>query len=169
MKHLRRSTWMLAALCLLFLAACGTSASASGAGVPIPFTIFLESVKHAQYTNYRMLPTTKVKNQKAFEEMRSYILTRYQGQVTSSYMASGMTFDCVQDVQYVHPQEPSDVPGPSPIGSEGNAKVVKTPLCPGGGAPLQRVMLEDLVQFHTLQDYLQVIKKSPGDIPPAAH
>ena len=95
----------LLALTLFFsVSACGFASSSAGgvsltnvSNSPLPFAAFLQQVKNAQYSDYARLSTTRVQNEQAFLEMRSYILKKYTGaQVASAVMnTDGQIFDCM--------------------------------------------------------------------------
>jgi hypothetical protein len=149
--------------------ACG-SASSTGASTPtpeslVPFTTFLQRVPHARYSDYSGLPTTKVQNEQEFEAMRSYILKIYNGKrADSSYLMNGQTFDCI-----ISNSKPGNPPTPSTEGTStstvGQPNTSATTPCKNGTIPMQRITLEKMVQFPTLQAFLA---KSPGgpSLPP---
>jgi hypothetical protein len=97
-------------------------------------------VSSATYQEYAGQPGAQVRDSSAFQQMRAYILAKYQGvRVTRSITdADGGVFDCVQ-----RPSATS-----SPAGT-----------CPPGSIPMRRITLADLVRFPTLQ---QFFNKGPG-------
>jgi hypothetical protein len=161
---------ILLVLTLFTIEACGSDSSSTGpsnlsSGSPVPFTTFLQRVTQARYSDYTGLPTTKVQNAQAFEAMRSYILKLYADkQVTSSYLMNGQTFDCV-----ISNSNPGNPPTPSTPGAfnptQEQSDVFITAPCQNGSIPMQRVTLEKLVQFPSLQAFLS---KSPdgSSLPP---
>lgn len=157
--------------CILTLAvffsvsACGVSSSstpgASSTNVsnaPLPFAAFLQQVEHAQYSDYAQRGSSRVQNEQAFQEMRSYILKKYVGvQVASSYNSNdGQIFDCI-----VRTSESSASPPPAqePTSTRGLSNASMQTNCPDGTIPTKRITLAQLVQFPTLQAFLA---KSPG-------
>jgi hypothetical protein len=119
----------------------GTTGSSSAAQ---SFETFLADVSSATYQNYANLPGARVRDASAFQQMREYVLTRYQGvRVTQSFTdGSGAVFDCVQQ-----PTATADT------------ATITTGACPTGTIPTRRITLTDLVRFPTLQQFLS---KSPG-------
>jgi hypothetical protein len=169
MSSLKLRLLILLAFALFMVEACG-SASSTGASTPtpeslVPFTTFLQRVPHARYSDYSGLPTTKVQNEQEFEAMRSYILKIYNGKrADSSYLMNGQTFDCI-----ISNSKPGNPPTPSTEGTStstvGQPNTSATTPCKNGTIPMQRITLEKMVQFPTLQAFLA---KSPGgpSLPP---
>ena len=169
MSSLKLRLMILLAFALFTLEACGSD-SAKGSsnptpGSPVPFTTFLQRVAQAHYSDYAGLPTTKVQNEQEFEAMRAYILMQYNGKMAdSSYLMNGQTFDCI--ISNSHPGNP---PTPSTAGTStstvGQSSTSTTTPCKNGTIPMERITLEKLVQFPTLQAFLG---KSPGgsSLPP---
>ena len=159
---------ILATFLLFLVTACGSNSSTTGSSSstnnsPVPFNTFLQSVSQAQYSDYTQLSTTKVQNKQAFEEMRTHILNLYNGvKVNSTYMVNGQVFDCVAVKGSVTPNPPKPVGTP---GTQGQSGTSTQTSCKDGTIPMQRVTLEQLVQFPTLQAFLA---KSPGgsSLPP---
>ena len=151
-------------LVFVFITACGSSAGGSNATSSshsvISFPQFLQSVAGAHYSDYAHLSITKVQNEEAFEEMRVYILHLYSGvRVLSTYVFDGNAFDCV-----LTPSQPSGTfKSAAPLIAQTNVLAPST--CQDGSIPMERVTLERLVQFTTLQAFLG---KSPdgGSLPP---
>jgi hypothetical protein len=147
---------LISATLLFLLTTCSTS-SASGSsnlnnapGSPVPFPTFLQNVARAHYDDYAHLSTTRVRDEPAFEEMRAYILKLYADiQVVNTYLVDGRSFDCV-----VPRVNPSSQPRTSEF-----SKTVDQGTCQEGSIPMERVTLERLVRFPTVQAFLQ---KSPG-------
>ena len=167
MKIAKVYSGILAAFILLLLAACGTNSSATGgftSNGPVPFSTFLQHVSQAQFSDYAQSPTTKVQNESAFNEMRTHILKVYEGvKADSSYSVDGQTFDCVVVSSAVTTNPPRQVGTP---GTQSSSSASTATSCKDGTFPMQRVTLEQLVQFPTLQAFLA---KSPGGsfLPPA--
>ena len=136
---------------MLVAAACGQLAGDPGnvgdrggkdtAGT-VPFGVFLEGVRSASYRDYAGRPATRVRNKQAFEEMRNFLLARYQGaHVVRSYAAGGAVFDCIEQVG-----APADPPAPAsaPAGSSGTyAASGQTQACPDGTVPVRRLTLHE--------------------------
>jgi hypothetical protein len=175
-----QSKWcfsLIAVIVLCITAACGSVSSATGSSstvstsnVPVPFGKFLQGVSNARYSDYTQRTTTKVQNAQAFEEMRLYVLKLYTGvRVVSTYVANGQSFDCVVSTSKQGPppaSAPTQIAGSTPIGQSNAAN---STACKPGTIPMQRITLDQLVQFATLQAFLT---KSPGGsslppVPPA--
>jgi hypothetical protein len=144
-----------------------------------PLSEFLHSVDSAEFAPYAALPQAKVRDAAAFEEMRTYIQSRYADvEVVHSFTDSaGQVFDCVPEQQ--HPSlraaptaaapQPPDLP--TPEGSQPappGARHVEPQLspdqmdafgnqrwCPAGTVPLRRITLSELASFETLQQSFQ--------------
>jgi hypothetical protein len=134
----------------------------------VPFDLFLEGVRSASYRDYAGHPATRARDQQAFEEMRNFLLARYQGaHVVRSYAAGGAVFDCIERVG-----APADPPAPAsaPAGSSGTyAASGQTQACPDGTVPVRRLTLHDLVRFATLRQYLAKGPGGPDRLPPTSH
>ena len=166
MKTSKAFWGMLVAVVLFLVTACGTNSSTTGSsgstnGTVVPFSTFIQNVSQAQYSDYAPRSTTKVQNEQAFEEMRTHILKLYDGvKVGSTYMANGQTFDCIVPTGVAKSGPPQNVSAPSTSGTQqGQAGTSTQSSCKNGTIPMQRVTLEQLVQFPTLQAFLA---KSPG-------
>lgn len=162
-----------------------TNNQAGNSGSSADFTTFLQQVARARYTDYSMLPSTKVQNEQEFETMRSHILTLYAGkQIVSSFREpNGLYWDCAV-VAPSHANPPPFSPQswgngqtkndpfinkaePVTTGPEGtdhevlNNRPINSAGCQEGTYPWMRVTLERLVQFPTLQEFLSG-GKGPG-------
>lgn len=159
---------LLATLALFIIVACGSNSSTGGSNTTsssstlVPFDTFLQNVSHAQYSDYSSLPTAKVQDEQAFNQMRDYILKLYTGrQVANSYIVNGRSFDCLVNTSVSKQANP-----PAPSGSQGSANnsgqanTSTSSHCKTGTIPMERVTLERLVQFPTLQAFLG---KGPGN------
>src|ERR1039457_606311 len=91
------SRWIapLAIVTLLLTVSCTQQAGAGDAGdmvglyPAVPFGAFLASVASASYRQYAGRPGARVRDQQAFDEMRSYLLARYHGaRAVRSYTAA---------------------------------------------------------------------------------
>ncbi|MBB5866827.1 hypothetical protein F4553_000206 [Allocatelliglobosispora scoriae] len=128
---------LLTSLTLLVLTAgCGQSAGAGPTPSPPPsFDSFLASVRAAEYSDYA---GTAVAGAPEFEQMRQYLLDRYQAvRVTKTVQDGDAAVDCTA--------------GPAASGEAG--------LCPAGSVPIRRTTLTDLTRFARLEDFLA---KAPG-------
>lgn len=68
--------------------------------VLVPFNDFLKEVSSVPPINYLAGPTSRVKTVAAFEEMRQYILTMYQGvTVAHSFLSGPNPVDCIPIMQ----------------------------------------------------------------------
>jgi hypothetical protein len=169
----------LAAIAVL-VAACGQHAGHAGSGdkgaasrAPVvSFDAFLASIRSATYRGYAARPGAKVRSDRAFDEMRGFLLGRYRhARVVHSYSVDGVVFDCLQ-------RHGTSVPAPTPARSPGgsgaaapNAAAAGTAAageagggeagggCPDGSVPVRRITLAEMVRFPTLKEFLS---KGPG-------
>lgn len=110
----------------------------------VPFTTLVATVEAARYADYAGRPGVVVRDEEAFEEMRRYLVQRYQAaEVTRSVVSDGAVFDCYRSTAATPPAEGSSGAG----------------LCPDGSIPVRRVTLDDLVRFPSLAAFLG---KGPG-------
>lgn len=146
----------------------------------VSFSQFLTNVAQAQYTDYAGQPTTTIQNQQAFEAMRSYILNTYVGvKQVSSFVLDDQYFDCITissqpAVQRLNIKQIAQPPlANTQAASSSSTQASGSPLtlgqkdafgnaisCKAGTIPMERVTLEKMVQFPTLQAFLA---KSPSD------
>jgi hypothetical protein len=147
----------------------GTRNTAGGGHAAVPFATFLASVSAAKYEDYAGLPGARVRDAAAFQQMREFVLTKYQGASVMRTFADGGggVFDCVRQAGDPAPVPPpvSTPPGAAAEPSGTRAASVSAGSCPDGSVPTRRIALTDLVRFPTLQDYLG---KAPGggQLPP---
>ena len=168
-----RWRWPLALVAIVFATSCAaqsgagggrTQSTTSGGPAAVPFASFLASVSAAKYGDYAGTPGARVRDSAAVQQMREFLLTKYQGaQVARTFSDSGGgVFDCVRQAE-----ETASAPTPAstPPGAESDATGTRagaagtTGTCPDGSVPTRRIALTDLVRFPTLQDYLG---KAPG-------
>jgi hypothetical protein len=135
---------LLTSLTLLVLTAgCGQSPGADPTpSQPPSFDSFVASVRAAKYSDYA---DTEVAGAPEFEQMRQYLLDRYQGvQVMKSIQDGEAVVDCTAR--------------PAASGAGG--------LCPAGSVPVRRTTLADLTRFARLQDFLAKAPDGGGQDPP---
>lgn len=153
--------------------------SPSSTNTFVSFSTFIRSVVNARYQDYVSENGAAVNNVQAFAEMRSYVLTMYSGvQQVSSYVMDGQYFDCITvnsqpSVRYlkIHSiakpptalqattRERSAQNNRSPL-TLGQKDAFGNPIaCRAGTIPMERITLQRLSKFHTLQDFLA---KQPG-------
>jgi hypothetical protein len=121
---------------------------------------FLDKVAVARYGDFTGLPSTRVRSEQAFEEMRRHILDLYAGKrATSAYPMGNQVYDCII-------MTPRHVTAPTPVippaaGSKpwtGSPQqyedTVGTSSCEPGSFPMRRVTLDQMVQFPTVHDFL---------------
>jgi hypothetical protein len=155
------------AVIAVLVTACGQHAGhpdsgGRGAASPavVPFDAFLASVRSATYRGYAGRPGAKVRSERAFDEMRRFLLGRYRhARAVRSYSVAGGVFDCLRwRGSSVPPSAPS--PGESP-GAAASAAAFGAAGggCPEGSVPVRRITLAEIVRFPTLEDFLS---KSPG-------
>jgi hypothetical protein len=163
-------------------AATGRSADTAVASTTkgfVPFDAFIAQVSGARYASYSAAGRTgAVAAAPAFEQMRSYILDTYRGvKVGHSYTFGGEYFDCVTvDSQpAVRAQSitsiatpPAVAAGPKVAAGREAASPLRQGLkdaygnavsCAAGTIPMQRISLERVTKFGSLQDFLA---KKPG-------
>jgi len=147
----------------------------------IPFDGFLKQVKEAKFEQYS---EGAVKDEGAFERMRSHILTMYDGvgQVTGSFVLEAEHVDCI-DIEKqpsvriprldIKSPPPSTQP-PTPLSDVegGRYNNIDSPLkrglkdafgnaisCPNSTIPFSRITLEKLTRFATLSDFFSKLPK----------
>jgi hypothetical protein len=133
--------WLV--ILVVLLGGCASPAPPSGTSEPVPFPTFLLEIKTARYADYAP-PRSQVESEAAFEEMRRYLLDRYEhATVTRTYLDNGITFDCIA----------------------GNDSAAVGALCPAGSVPTRRTTLAEMTRFTDLQAFLG---KAPGGgkVPP---
>ncbi len=162
----------LAIVALLLAVSCTQQAGPGDAGdmagvyPAVPFGAFLTSVASASYRQYAGRPGARVRDQQAFDEMRSYLLARYHGaRAVRSYTAAGIMFDCLaQNGSSVPP--PAGAPSIHTGSSASGAPAAQKGTCPDGSVPVRRTTLEELVRFPTLRQYLAKSPGGSGALPP---
>lgn len=148
----------------------------------VSFSQFLTDVAHAHYSEYTRLATTQVQNQQAFAAMQAYILNMYVGvKEVSSFTLDGQYYDCITvssqpSVRLLHIKQIAQPPPVSvqPV-SDSSVRISESPLtlglkdqfgnsisCENGTIPMQRITLENMVQFPTLRDFLSKGPEGPG-------
>jgi hypothetical protein len=147
-------------------------ASSGTSGTFISFSTFLKSVSTARYDTYAAYG--QVRNEQSFAEMRSYVLGTYAGvQTVSSYVLDGEYFDCITvdsqpSVRHLHLKHLATPPQVETNGTTANSALNSaSPLtqglkdqfgnaisCPDGTIPMQRITLERLSKFPSLQAFL---------------
>jgi hypothetical protein len=143
------------------------------------FVSFLSFVSDVSKLDYRAAAkrglTGAVRSEQSFLQMRSYVLDRYRNvKVTHSYIADGNYFDCVTlgSQPTVRDRRIAKIATPPPaskaiVKAPGTARAVASPLtlgkkdafgnaisCAAGTIPMQRVSMERLAKFPTLQAFL---------------
>lgn len=131
-------------------------AQTTGPTRPVPFRVFLQSVRNAEPQSFLQRAGSRIEDAAAFEKMRQYILSLYRGvTVKRSYVLDSQTFDCIP-----LGEQPSLRGAPQKLLARGNAG------CEDKTIPMARVTLEQLSHFATLEDFLH---KAPGYDPDAPH
>jgi hypothetical protein len=117
------------------------------------FHDFLAAIQAATYNEYVDKPTTRVRDARAFEEMRQFLLQRYTGiHVVATVHVGEQVFDCVVDSIAL----PGHVIAPAPPATTG---------CPEGAIPMRRLTLEALTRFASLSAFLAKAPE-PHEPPP---
>ncbi len=96
--------WRAALIVIFALAAFPNDrARAAAGGAPekfVPFAQFLGDTKNAKTTDFAGKENRRVKDDRAFEEMRAYVLSYYEGvEVKHSFVDDGHYVDCVPIAQ----------------------------------------------------------------------
>jgi len=136
----------------------------------VPFNNFIDQTATANAADYLARPDSRVKDAAAFEEMRQHILSRYQGvEVQHSFLLDSMHFDCVPIMQQPSVQNRgirklASPPPQSLLRDQPTDDMQRDPqhrfdafgnyqYCEEGTIPLQRITLETLSRFPTLQQF----------------
>lgn len=157
----------------------GPPAHAAPSGF-VPFGDFLSEMRQADFARVQVAGKAGVvRDAAAFAEMRSHVLTMYDGvRVRHSYLAREGYFDCVTiesqpGVKALGGKEIATPPPPASMAVKQNsdALAAQSPLmlgdkdafgnaisCPDGTIPMRRITMERLSKFATLKDFLA---KSP--------
>lgn len=166
------------AIFLVLLAASCSRAPATGkndeaatvSSSAVPLATFLRQVRAASYGDYAGRPGAAVQSRPAFDEMRSFILTRYHGQQAArSFTSHGAVFDCIRASATTPPPPPVSAPAPaagSPAPTGAPATQAQAANCPQGSVPVRRITLGELVRFPTLQHFLGKSPGGSGQLPP---
>ena len=144
---------------------------------------FLTTVATADAQPYLAAPASRVRTAADFEEMRRHILTMYEGITPAhSFVLDSHYVDCIPIEQQpsarllgLKPILTAPTPPPRPAGEEEttvSGTLLRSPLqlglkdefgnqvaCDKGTIPMQRITLEELTRFETLQQFFQ---KEPG-------
>ncbi len=144
----------------------------------VTFNKFVAATAAASSSDYVGQPATHVQDAAAFEQMRQHILSMYQGvEVSHSFQFGGSYFDCVpiSEEPSVRLQGISNIAStpPQPTGSTSDANSAQlgpkdqydafrnSTTCEDGTIPMQRITLEQVSRFATLQDFFS--KDGTGD------
>ncbi len=153
---------------------------AAGAKRFVPFNDFLANTRAASVVDFAG-PDVKVKDEARFEEMRSHILSLYNGvQIRHSFVMNSSHFDCVPLNQQpgvkalankqIAAAPPQSLLAKQNVADDGNADHLaptsqfagkqsdeygNAVSCEGGTIPMLRVTLDDMTRFATLHDYFQ--------------
>jgi hypothetical protein len=159
----------------------------------VPFAQFLASTKDAKAADYIGKQNVRVRDEAAFQEMRSHILSLYEGvTVKRSFVDDGRYVDCVP-----FDQQPSlrgktegelrrPAPGGSAVAPPKSQKGEKQPrtarsldltlskgkrdrfgnemYCAKDTVPIRRITIDDIVRFPTLSDFLRAGKWDDGSL-----
>lgn len=162
----------------------------TGRGDSVDFNHFMAATRQAKFEDYARRPGAKVANEKEFEKMKQHILSMYDGvKVKNSFVMgeSGFT-DCVDvntqpslrrgGIQRKVQAPPKSVA----IGGyqgDSRSKAVEPMLerekkdrfgnamyCDDGFIPMQRITLEQVTRFRTLEDFFNKFGKAgKSDLP----
>ncbi len=171
---------LLAVVMVFAIAACKDTPQSEGKFVGL--AAYMEQVKTAQFSNFKALPDAKVLNEAEFEKMKAHVLKMYDG-VTAQHSfkdTDGRYVDCIPvaqqpsvrllgiapdqlDTQAPEPNK-SEAADPSLNESEDFDADVKLrtnrfdqfdneKYCPPGFIPMQRIELNDMIRFETLDNF----------------
>ena len=189
----RRSIVVSLATALTMAIMVGSSDAQSKSSEFVPFQKFIASTASASSGDYMSQPDSRVKDPGAFEEMRRYILTMYQGVLVEHSMVEDSDyFDCVPVAQQpsvrllgitqVEPPPAELPPGldsadqaqPAPDGDASAAydSFGNSLVCEQNTVPMRRLTLDELTHYATLGDFLgrghEPAQQGEGSLPPAA-
>ena len=162
----------------------------TGKGDSVDFNSFIAVTRQAKFEDYARRPGAKVTNQKEFDKMKKHILSMYDGvKVKNSFVMgeSGFT-DCVDvntqpSLRRGGTQRKVQAPPKSVViggyEADSRSKAVEPMLsrekkdrfgnamyCEEGFIPMQRVTLEQLTRFRTLEDFFNKFGKAgKSDLP----
>jgi hypothetical protein len=106
---------------------------------PESFASFVAGIRMARWDDYVGRSGTVVASEATFEEMRTYLLDRYEHATSErSFQQGDAVFDCLR----------RDDTSPATVGA-----------CPDGTVPVRRTTLAQLVTFTNLRAFLS---RSPG-------
>jgi Neprosin len=177
------------------LSGCANGATGATAtptpGAFVPFDVFLARVANATFDEYARVPGAQVQEPQAFEAMRTYIQQMYTGvQQVSSFVLEGAYVDCITIASQPSVRQlglttiensPPAVVAPQPAGGADPGKSRPSPslltlgrtdpfghpiACTDGTIPMQRLTLEKLVTFKTLQEFLAKAPDGQVFVPP---
>jgi hypothetical protein len=159
---------------------------------------YLDSLKDSKHRDFARMPESRVAHEDAFAEMKAHVVRLYENvEAQHSFVdESGAIYDCVPLEQQPAlrgssegvPKAPDLPPlesGPRAEPAEGADERVDSPVaspldparrdwhgnvmhCPEGTVPIQRVTLETLTRFESLQDFFAKGPRGAGRRPPRA-
>jgi hypothetical protein len=168
--------------------AAPASAAPSIAGGFTAFGSFRTATQQATYADYSARSETGgVQNAQAFNQMKSYVESLYQGvRTVSSFVYQGNTFDCVSEMSQPtvralglsHLATPPTVSAAKSLAVAGQSNVESSPLqrglkdsfgndvsCADGTIPMERLSLDTLTRFPTLHAFLSKGASSQVAVP----
>ena len=183
-ERVNRSVLISVAIVLVLAALNSRSSARSDANGFVPFQKFIATTAAAAPIDYMSSPDSRVQDAAAFDEMRRYILTMYQGvQVEHSMIEGEQYFDCVPVSQQPTARllgirevdaPPTELPSGVESPSAGVSPVSTAPTtydrfgnslsCEAGTIPMRRLTLEELTRFADWDDFLQ---RGRGSVPQA--
>jgi len=154
----------------------------------VSFEAFIADVSQARYSRMAAQGRTgAIESARAFNEMRSYVLSTYRGvEVDHSYLADGSYFDCVRIASQpsVRAQGIKQIAAPpvatadtTAAGEEATQRAaspltlgLKDPYgnaisCGAGTIPMQRISFDRLAKFATVRDFLTKRPDGAADSP----
>jgi len=183
-KMLRSIVFGVAAV-LAMATMAGSLKAQSNSSEFVPFQEFMAATATAASADYMSRPNSRVASAAAFDEMRQYVLTMYQGvQVEHSMVEDSQYFDCIPigeqpsvrllGINRIE-EPPAQLPGEIDAGdqlpmtratsmSSSFDKFGNASTCEPGTIPMRRLTLDELTHFPTLQAFLH---RNLGRIPDA--
>jgi hypothetical protein len=152
----------------------------------VPFRNFIDQTITANASDYLGQPSSKVKDDAAFEEMRQHILNTYRDvDVSHSFVVDSAYYDCVPTMQQpavrkygiskiaTPPQSTLNNSTDDEAGTIGHATLLDSEKpfdafgnsthCEDGTIPMRRITLETMSHFQNLQQFFQ--KSSKEQVP----
>jgi hypothetical protein len=154
-----------------------------------PFPEFVQGLAVADLPTYQARPESRVRDAKAFEQMRQHVLSLYRGvHVSHSFVLDAQAFDCVPIAEQpsvrllglkaiaqapppsvpAAPESADPAPGKAALPAGRVDRFGNAIHCENGTIPMRRVTLEELTRFNDLHEFFQKGPDGAGRAHPAA-